>query len=195
MRITMSCWARFSLFLFIALMARNWDGAFLGVSAQDKNDAVKGAAIFKIPDGYMRAPMRDFRGMFLLDAKKPAGMFVTYPNDNETTAALRQRVLKTIAPMFIHDEKEKAETAIAWETKAIPSHSGDGDGKAEANLYSGAKQDLQVVIYERTTGPNPFIYGYFAMRHKSPKSDDGKFLDEKGQGVKAFEKLWQSFPN
>ena len=194
MRITISRFARLSLFLFIVLMARNWDGATLRVSAQDKNDAVKGAAIFKIPGGYMRAPMGDFRGMFLLDPKKPAGMFVTYPNDNETTAALRQRVLKTIAPMFIHDEKGKAETAITWEAKAIPSHTGDGDGKAEANLYNGAKQELQVVIYERTTGSVPFIYGYFAMRHTSPKSDDGKFLDEQGQGVKAFDKLWQSFP-
>lgn len=194
MRITRSRFARVSLFLFIALMARNW-GPSLPVSAQDKSDAVKGAAIFKIPDGYMRVPLSDFRGALLLDPKKPAGMFVTYPDDNETTAALRQRVLKKIAPMFIHDEKEKAETAITWETKAMPSHTGDGDGKAEAKLYSGAKQELQVVIYERTIGPVPFIYGYFAMRHKSPKSDDGKFLDEQGQGVKAFDKLWQSFPN
>jgi hypothetical protein len=31
------------------------------------------------------------------------------------------------------------------------------------------------------------------MRHKPGKGDDGKFLDEQGQGVKAFDKLWKSF--
>jgi hypothetical protein len=179
--------------LFISLIPIVWSTDALTVRAQD-NKPTKGAAIFKIPDGYMRAPMNDFRGMFVLDPKKPAGMFVTYPNDNETTAALRQRVLKTIGPMFIHEGKGNNETTIAWDTTALPAHAEDGDGKAEANVYSGPTTEVQIVIYERTTGPVPFLYGYFAMRHKSPKGDDGKFLDPEGKGVKPFDKLWQSFP-
>ncbi len=157
-------------------------------------DSAKGAAIFKIPDGYMQAPLSDFRGLMMLDPKKPAGMFVTYPNDNESTEALHQRLLKTIGPMFIHDEKGKAETTISWNMQPLPSHEGDGEGKAVANTYSDETQELQVAIYERTSGPRSFLYGYFAMRHKAGKSDDGKFLDEHGQGVKAFDKLWKSFP-
>ena len=161
-------------------------------NAQDKKD--KGAAVFKIPDGYMQVEMSKFRGVMMLDPKKAAGMFVTYPDDNETTEALRQRVLAFVAPMFIHDEKGKAATAITWDTKPLPSHAGDGDAKASANVYSAVTSEMQVAIYERTGGPRPFLYGYFAMRHKSGKGDDGKFLDDQGQGVKAFDKLWQSFP-
>ena len=162
------------------------------VRAQNQAQS-KGAAIFKVPDGYMQAPMGDLRGMFALDPKKPAGMFVSYPNDNENTFALRQRILRLVLPMFIHAEKG-SETATTWETTPLPSHPNDGDGKAEANIYRGAKEEVQVVIYECSTSPAPFLYGYFAMRHTSPKGDDGKFLDESGKGVKSFDKLWQSFP-
>lgn len=160
----------------------------------EAQDPAKGGAVFKVPDGYMRAPLTDYSGLMMLDPKKPAGMFVTYPKDNETTEALRQRLLKTIGPMFIHDEKGGAEPTISWNTQPLASHEGDGDGKAVANTYSNETQELQVAIYERTAGPRPFLYGYFAMRHKAGKSDDGKFLDENGQGVKAFDKLWKSLP-
>lgn len=162
------------------------------IKAQDKSDT--GGAIFKVPEGYMQMQMPGFRGVMMLEPKKPAGMFITYPNDNETTDALRQRILDLVAPMFIHDEKLKAVTPITWDAKPLPAHEGDGDGKALLNLYSAATNEMQVAIYERTTGARPFLYGYFAMRHKSGKSDDGKFLDEQGQGVKAFDKLWKSFP-
>ena len=161
-------------------------------NGQDKND--KGAAVFKIPDGYMQMQMSGFRGAMMLDPKKPGGMFVTYPNDNETSDALRQRILAFVSPMFIHDEKGKTATPINWVASPLPAHEGDGDGKAVANVCSTATNELQVAIYERTTGPRPFLYGYFAMRHKSGKSDDGKFLDAQGLGVKAFDKLWKSFP-
>jgi hypothetical protein len=183
----------FASYVFVVLITIVWGRNTLTVQAQD-NKPTKGAAVFKIPDGYMQAPMTDFRGMFVLDPKKPAGMFVTYPSDNETTAALRQRVLNKVGPMFIHDEGDKGATAISWETKSLPAHPDDGDGKAEASVYRGSTTEVQVVIYERTTGPVPFLYGYFAMRHKSPKGDDGKFLDAEGKGVKPFDKLWQSFP-
>ena len=139
--------------------------------------------------------MTDFRGMFLLDPKKAAGMLVTYANDNETTEALRQRILTTIAGMFVHDSKGKSDTTtVTWTAQSLPSHPGDGGGTAATNTYIGGEQEVQVVIYERTGGPRPFLYGYFAMRHKAGKGDDGKFLDDQGNGVKAFDKLWKSFP-
>jgi len=181
--------------LFFITLAQLGAGIFNLVSAQDQGDSSKGAAAFKIPDGYMRAPLTDFRGMFLLDPKKAGGMFVTYANDNETTEALRQRILTTIAPMFIHDSKGKSDlTAVTWTSQPLPSHPGDGDGTAATNTYTLATQEVQVAIYERTGGPRPFLYGYFAMRHKPQKGDDGKFLDAQGNGVKAFDKLWKSFP-
>ena len=156
-------------------------------------DSTKGAAIFTVPDGYMRVPTTEFRGMIMLDPKKPAGLFVTYPNDNESTEALTKRLLDFIGPMFIH-EKGKAKSDVTWDTTPLLSHKADGEGKAKVNVFRGANQEVQVQIYERTTGVRPFLYGYFAMRHIPAKGDDPKFLDEKGQGVKAFEKLWKSFP-
>jgi hypothetical protein len=162
-------------------------------NAQDSKNA--GAAVFKIPDGYMRVPVTDFRGALMLDPKKPAGMFVTYPNDNETTEALRNRLLAFLGPMFIHEkDKPKGEGSLVWTTKSLPAHPDDGEGKATINTYGGANEEVQVTIYERTTGVRPFLYGYFGMRHNPSKSDDAKFLDDQGQGVKAFDKLWKSFP-
>lgn len=159
------------------------------VTAQDQKDGVS----FKVPDGFMQVPISNFRGVMMLDPKRPAGMFVIYPGDNETTEALRLRILEFVGPMFIHDDKLKAEPQIAWDTKTLPAHEDDGAGKATANFYVRVNEETQIAIYERVTGSKPVLYGYFAMRHKPGKDDDGKFLDEQGQGVKAFDKLWKSF--
>jgi hypothetical protein len=166
--------------------------AMSGLSnAQDNRN--QGIPSFKVPDGYMQAQMSDFRGIMLLDPKRPAGMFVTFGNDNETSEALSQRILVFVAPMFIHDESAKAERGIAWVTRTLPPHPDDGAGKAAVNYYSSVSNDMQVAIYQRTHGSRAFLYGYFAMRHKPGQGDDGKFLDEQGKGVKAFDKLWKSF--
>ena len=122
-----------AMFLSVAWLVMGCVSGSQAVNGQNRGEAAKGGALFKIPDGYMQAPLSDFRGTMMLDPKKPAGMFVTYPNDNETTEALRQRLQKTIAPMFIHAEKGKAKPAISWTTQALPSHPGDGEGKAFAN--------------------------------------------------------------
>lgn len=169
-------------------------GTFKPVTAQDQIERAKDRAVFKIPDGYMRAPLTDFRGMFVLDPKKAAGMFVTYGNDNEATEALRQRILTAITPMFIHDSNGKFETSAgSWAVQPLPSHPGDGAGTAATHVYIGTDREVQVAIYERNGGLRPFVYGYFAMRHKDRHGDDGKFLDANGNGVKAFDKLWKSF--
>ena len=148
---------------------------------------------FKILDGYVRLQMASFRGVVMVNPERPAGMFVTYPNDNELSESLRQRILAFVAPMFIHYEEGKPTPSITWVTSVLPSHLGDTNGQAYMNVYSGSGYEMQVSIYEHA-GPHPFLYGYFAMRHHPGKSDDGKFLDGQGQGVKAFEKLWKSFP-
>ncbi len=169
-------------------------GLLVAIAASTASqDSTKGAAVFKVPDGYMTIPSTAFRGTIMLDPKKPAGMFVTYPNDNESTEALTKRLLDFIGPMFIH-EKGKDKLNLTWETTSLLSHKGDGDGKAKVNVIKGPKQEVQVAIYERATGVRPFLYGYFAMRHIPEKNEDPKFLDQKGEGVKAFEKLWKSIP-
>jgi hypothetical protein len=171
--------------LFVAIFVGSIGSS---VAAQDPSN---GGAVFKMPDGYMRAPLSNFKGLMTLDPKKAAGIFVTYPNDNETTEALSKRLLDFIGPMFIHD-KGTPKPGITWSTSPLVSHPGDGAGKATVNIYTDPTQEVQVVIYERTTATTPLLYGYFAMRNKPGRKDDGKFLDDNGKGIKAFDKLWES---
>ena len=183
---TISSKGRFNLVLALCLTLIVLPAS---IDAQNKNGS---EPEFKIPDGYMRMQMASFRGVLMLDPEKPAGMFVTYPDDNESYESLRQRILAFVAPMFIHYEEGKATPPITWVPTTLPSHF-DTDGQAFMNVYSGSGYEMQVSIYEHA-GPHPFLYGYFAMRHHPGKSDDGKFQDGQGQGIKAFEKLWKSFP-
>ena len=149
----------------------------------------KGAAVFKAPEGWMPADKTDIGPIIFLNPKKPAVMFVTYPKQDETTTeGQRLRLRKLAANMFFHDEK----VALDWQTKSIPSHPGDGDGKAEIATAKQGDMEVQIVTYERTTGVRPFIYGYIALRNKQ---NDTPFVDETGKGVKEFDKLWKSLPN
>jgi hypothetical protein len=148
----------------------------------------QGGAVFKVPKGYMPAPFADFKGMLLLDPKKPAGMFVTYPNEGETTDSLRQRARAVIVKMFIH-KGDVPQTA--WQIKPLPLHA--GDSAAMLATHVGNEIEVQVATYERMEGTHLVVYGYFAGRNRSGKGDNGRFLDEQGKGVKDFDKLWQSF--
>ena len=149
----------------------------------------KGAAIFKAPDGWMPADKTEVGPIIFLNPKKPAVMFVTYPKPDETTTeAQRQRLRTLAAGMFFHDDK----AALNWEVKSIPSHPGDGDGKADIATAKQGDMEVQIVTYERTTGVRPFIYGYIAMRDKK---GGAQFVDENGKGVKDFDKLWKSLPD
>jgi hypothetical protein len=158
-------------------------------TATKPEKSVEGAAVFKTPKGYMRAPLSGFRGVLLIDPKKPGGMFVSYPDDNETTSSLRERIRTKVTGMFVHGDKN---SELAWVSKPLPPHK--GDGKASMETSTAGDMELQFVTYERTTGVRPFLYGYFAMRHKSGKGDNARFIDEQGKGVKAFDELWQSMP-
>jgi hypothetical protein len=161
---------------------------------ETKEEAQKNAGqgiTYKVPDKYMAGPFAGFKGMTMLNPEKPVGIFISYPNENESIEALKARLLPAIAKMFLHDEKvvEKA----VWQTKILPVHAGDKGDKAVMNLHEGEQMTLQVTFYEREHNGLTFVYGYFAMKLTgSKKSKD--FLDDSGQGVKEFEKFWKSFP-
>lgn len=148
----------------------------------------QGGAIFKIPKGYMPVKFDTFTGILLINPKKAAGMFVVYPNEGETTASLRQRALAVVASMFFH---EKDAPATTWQIKSLPRHTGDNNG--ELAFASAGEMEVRIASYERMENSYLLVYAYFAMRHKSSKGDDGKFLDDQGTGVKEFDSLWQSF--
>lgn len=178
------------LFLFVCMAQAQTPASRPATTAEvQAGQTSEGGAVFKIPKGYMPAPFADFKGMMMLDPKKPAGMFVAYPNEGETTDSLRQRARAAIVKMFIHN-KELPDTA--WQQKPLPQHTGDS-GAATVAAYSEGEIEMQIATYERIENSNLLVYGYFAMRHKSGKGDNGRFLDEQGKGVKDFEKLWQSF--
>ena len=154
------------------------------VAAQEK-----GAAVFKVPDGWMATDKTEIGPMVMLHPKKPAVMFVTYaPLEEATTEAERQRVRKLGAGMFFGSDSK---VELNWEVKRIQPHEGDGDGVADIATAKHGDMEVQVVTYERTTGERPFIYGYIAMRSKKSSAP---FIGEDGKGSKDFDKLWKSLP-
>jgi hypothetical protein len=157
------------------------------IDTQD-GKTITATAIFKSPDGYMRAEFATFNGVLFIKPKNAAGMYVVYPNKGETVASLRQRALEATAKMFFHD---KVFAVTEWQIKPLPPHPGDTNG--ELATRSDGDMEVQMGSYERIEAANPLVYAYFAMRHKKGKSDDGKFLDENGKGIKDLDKLWQSF--
>lgn len=165
--------------------------------AQDKTlrqlgESAEGEAVFETPKGYMRIKFEGFKGVLIIDPKKPSGMFISYPDDNETTESLRQRIRTRVTGMFIHGDKTPEP---AWSSKPLPSHKGDGEGKASLETAITGEREIQVATYERAVaGAPPFVYGYFAMRNKSGKGGKVHFIDEQGKGAKAFDELWQSMP-
>ena len=150
----------------------------------------KGAAVFKVPDGWMPANDTEVGPFVALNPKKPAVLFVTYPKQGETTTEAQRQRLRTLAAgmFFGHDSKVE----LNWEVKRIQPHPGDGDGAADIATAKQSDMEVQIVTYERTTGVRPFIYGYIAMRSKK---SGAPFIDETGKGSKDFDKLWKSFPN
>ena len=159
-------------------------------SGQTSDDQNKGEAIFQIPKGYMATDKSDIGPMLMLNPGKPAAMFVTYSKKDETIESLRLRVRALAANMFFHENA----SGVSWNVKKIQPHPGDGDGTADIATARQGDMEVQVVIYERTTGVRPFIYGYLAMQHTKNQGDDARFIDEAGKGVKEFDEPWKSFP-
>jgi hypothetical protein len=158
--------------------------------AEARKNAGQGVT-FKAPDGYHTGPFAEFKGVTMVNLKAPAGLFVTYPNEDESIEDLKKRAIPAVVGMFIHDD-EKVKT-LDWETTDIPSHKGDVENAATLNETTDGKMTVQVAVYEREWNGLKFIYGYYAMKFNNGKKSKD-FLDKKGQGVKAFEKFWKTFP-
>lgn len=163
---------------------------------QDEASKKAGQGVtFKIPDGMMPMQWSNFKGLLMLNGKLPAGIFISYPNENEAIEDLKARAREFILPMFAHDRKDAKDKDIAWQIKDIPTHPGDKPGAAKMYLYQGEKQSVQISIYEREANGLQFIYGYFSMKTAGREKDAKKtWADDKGQGIEAFEKFWKTFP-
>jgi hypothetical protein len=138
----------------------------------------------------MPAEFPQHKGVLLLDPKKPAGMFIVYPNEGQSDAELLKQFRETVAGMFLHDSK----TEIVWKSAAIAPHQGITGETGAQDITSADAMEVQLTTYTRTFGETQVVYGYFAMRNQSGKGKDadGRFLDGAGAGSGDFEKFWKS---
>jgi len=100
----------------------------------------------------------------------------------------REEIKTMVVRMFLHDPK----TEPVWTSAALPPHKGVEGESGALMTTSDDKMEVQLAFYIRAEG---VAYGYFAMRHKKGQSDDAKFLDASGAGVKDFDELMNSIGN
>ena len=169
----------FTIFLLAAVFAA-------GASAQKG-----GGIIYKIPDNVMPMKWQGYKGMLMLAEKQPWGIFISYPEQDETIDALKARAEKSIARMFVHDDAKAA--AIEWQSKTMSGH--EGDSGAVQKQFEDEKMTFQLTFFEREHNGFKLIYGYFARKSKvkAKKDDDAEHLGGKDKGNKAFEAFWKSF--
>jgi hypothetical protein len=110
-------------------------------------------------------------------------MFVGYPSEGQTMDAFLDELKQMAAKMFFHEG-----VSPNWNSSVLPPHK--GIDTETGNLFSAVNGEMsvQVAIYIRQD--KELAYGYFAMKDK--KKDDAKFLDAKGNGLKAFDELARS---
>lgn len=154
----------------------------------DAKESAKKGVVFKTPDKFMRAELSGFKGTMFLNPDKPSGIFITYPNENESIEDLTKRARAWFVTFFVRDKKKE----ISWQLRPVKPHS--TDKAANVHLYESPEMNVQVIVYEREVNGLTFIYGYFAMRNSK---GDGRysgadFLNDEGKGVKAFEKFQKS---
>lgn len=147
--------------------------------------------VFKIPEDVF--PMdwnkSGFKGILMLRKDSPSGIFVGYPNEDETIEALKTRAAKFILPMIVGQGKKMSEEEIKFQISSIPNRKGDSGKAGQYYSYKNEKSEAQIIFYERTAKGSKFIYGYFALKNESMKDI---WADDKGQGVEIFEKFWKS---
>jgi hypothetical protein len=162
-------------------------------TSKNKNPK-KSGVVFKVPADVFPMDWKKsgFKGMLMLRKDSPSGIFICYPDDNESIEALRERAAGFIAPMFVRDEKEQKE--ITFQKSPIPNHKGDSGDSALYYSHANEKSLIQILFYERAANNTKFIYGYFAMKNKDAKDKAIKdiWADDKGSGVKIFEKFWKT---
>lgn len=144
----------------------------------------------KLPGGYMPAEFPEKRaGKLLLNPKKPAGMFIVYPQEGESPDVLQNLLKEMVAGMFFHDEKAPAN----WTSAQLPAH--EGTENETGTLYSASrgKMEVQLAVYARSFGVTKVLYGYYGMREQGKKQEDAApFMDAAGKGVEDFDKFWKS---
>lgn len=182
------------LTLGIALFANGAVGQTTHKTESDAKKSAPSGITFKIPNGVMPTDWKGFKGMLMLE-QRPSGIVIAYPNEGESIADLKGRMVKEIARMFIHDEKASGE--IKWTDVEIPSHKGDKGDKAIQKSNDGEKYFVQITLYERESEGAVLVYGYFAITDKKNKGkkDSGDLLDAEGKGSKVFDAFWKTFPN
>jgi len=163
-----------------------------GVAAQDTRTQPAGEfrpVMLRLPKGYMPAPAPHKRaGQLLLDAKRPAGMYIIYPKD-EAPDAFNAFLKTMVAGMFTRDENAK----LTWAESPLPAVKGIDDESGTLYTASDEKMDIQLAAFTRTVGGTKVAYGYYARRQRDEgKKDDTPFLDGSGKGVKAFEEFRKS---
>ena len=153
--------------------------------------AQKGGVIFDIPKDVFPIDWKKngFKGILMLRKASSSGIFIAYPDDGEKMEDFKQRAAKSIAPMVIQDDNGGKNFKL--EKTSFTKRENDS---ADAVYYSYANQKsmAQVIVYERIVGGKSFIYGYFASRGKDENAKENIWADEKGLGVKFFEKFWKS---
>jgi hypothetical protein len=144
----------------------------------------------KLPKGYMPTPLPEKRaGQLLLDAKRPAGMYILHPKAEESPETLNDSLKSMVAGMFLHETK----SPVAWTASPLPSHEGVDNESGTLFSASDDRMEIQLAAYTRTVGGTKVAYGYYAMRHRDGKSkDDGTLLDNSGKGVEKFDKFCRS---
>lgn len=151
-----------------------------------------GGVVFKIPEDVLPVDWNKngFKGILMLRKDSPSGIFIGYPNDGEKMEDLKERAAKFAAPMVISDDNGGKEFKL--EKTSIAKREGDSTD-AVYYSYANKKSMAQVIIYERVANGKPFIYGYFAFKDVNEDAKKSKiWADEKGQGIKVFEKFWKS---
>jgi len=154
-----------------------------------QNSGNKGA-MFKTPKGYMPLDFPGLKGVMMITQKKPEGMFIVYPDKDQTSDDVWRKAQTTIKGMFVHDDK----VAVDWTSASLPAHEGIADETGTLWLGSTSEQEIQIAVFVRKIVDTPYVYGHFAMKVKSGKSKEqnGTFLDKDGKGVKEFDDFWRS---
>lgn len=175
--------------ILIVIVCLLFSGVGVYAQGSDSGPAKNQGVVFKIPDGVFPVEWRKsgFNGILMLRQDSPSGLFVVYPDDNETMEQLRIRVSKYVVPMFVHDKASAAKLEPA--RSSIPNHTGDSGDTGLYYLYATEKSQLQILFYERVANGKNFLYGYFANKQSDTKdkAEIRAWADEKGQGVKVFE--------
>lgn len=182
------------LLLMTILMAAVCAGAAASAQAQRPGQVEIVPSKFKpvrfsVPNGYMKAPLPgDRSGIRLLDPNRPDAIYLLYPKTGEAPDVLLTALKEMAAESFIHGTLP----TLNWTTTTLPPHA---KYPAEVGmLYSTTSDDMEIQLaqYSRTMGLTKIVYGYFAMRHRTPKMDDAPFLDNLGMGVPDFDKFERS---